>query len=308
MDRLADGEAIGLRVLVIVGITLIYAACYAVIKVGLAFAPPLYFAGLRALLAGVTLLGLAFILGAPILPSGVAWSELLALAITATTLTFGAMFLSPGRTGAGIASVLGNTQALFTLAAAVIFLGERITPGKLAGLFPGFAGVILIAYPALTAADAYRLSGALLALAASGGAAAGNVIFKRMGTRSNVLTITAWQLMIGSLPLLALSALTERGAGITWNGEFIGSLLFLALVGTSLAATAWYALIQRDDVGRLTLFFFLIPAFGLAIAVVVFGEQISLLQSLGAALTVAGMIPTAWEVWRRAPLPRRASA
>ena len=295
-----------MRVLIMMGITLIYALCYALIKAGLAFAPPLSFAGLRALLAGVALLGLALLQKAPVLPSGVAWRELLALAITATTLTYGAMFLSPGRTGAGIASVLGNTQALFTLGLAVIFLGERLTPGKLAGLFLGFAGVVLISYPALIAADAYGLSGALLALTASVGAAAGSVIFKRTGTRSNVLTITAWQLIVGSLPLLALSAVVERGVGVIWNAEFIILLLFLALVGTSLAAAVWYALVQRDDVGRLTLFFFLVPVFGLAIAVVIFGEQVSLLQGLGAALTVAAMVPTAWEVGRRSALPRTA--
>ncbi len=288
-----------MRVLIVVGITLIYATCYVFIKAGLAFAPPLYFAGLRALLAGVALLALALTQRAPVLPSGVAWSELLALALTATTLTFGAMFLSPGRTGAGIASLLGNTQALFTLALAVMFLGEQLTRGKLAGLFLGFAGVILVAYPALTAADAYGLSGALLALAASGGAAAGNVLFKRMGTRANVLTITAWQLIVGSLPLLALSVVIERGAHITWNGEFVFLLLFLAMVGTALAAAAWYTLVQRDDVGGLTLFFFLVPVFGLTIAAVIFSEPISWLQSLGAALTVAAMVPTVWEMRHR---------
>ncbi|MDQ2807405.1 MAG: hypothetical protein M3Z04_10920, partial [Chloroflexota bacterium] len=41
------------------------------------------------------------------------------------------------------------------------------------------------------------------------------------------------QLLLGSLPLLAASALFEAPARITWNGEFVGILLFLALVGTA---------------------------------------------------------------------------
>lgn len=92
-----------------------------------------------------------------------------------------------------------------------------------------------------------------------------------------MLTITAWERIIRSLRRLALSAVVERGTGITWNRKFISQLLFLVFFGTSLAAEVWYTLCQHDDVGRLALFFFPSLAFGLAIA-------------------VAGMIPTAWEV------------
>jgi drug/metabolite transporter (DMT)-like permease len=93
---------------------------------------------------------------------------LLAIAATSTTIGFGAMFLSPRRTGAGIASVLGNTQPLFVLAFAAFFLGERVGRGKLVALLLGLAGVTLISYPALAGADAYGISGAVLALGRQG--------------------------------------------------------------------------------------------------------------------------------------------
>ncbi len=53
-----------LEILTIVGLTLIYAACYALINAGLAFAPPLRFAGLRALIGGVALLSVAWAMAA----------------------------------------------------------------------------------------------------------------------------------------------------------------------------------------------------------------------------------------------------
>ncbi|MCC7165638.1 MAG: DMT family transporter [Anaerolineae bacterium] len=271
------------------GIVLVYALCFAAIKAGLQFAPPLTFAGLRALIAGVALLGVLRLRGEPLLPARALWPGILALAFTATTLTFGAMFLSPGRTGAGIASVLGNMQALFTVALAAVFIGEALTRGKAIALVLGLLGVTLIAYPAIATADAYSISGAALALGASGSAAVSNVVAKRMNLKSALLGVAAWQLLVGSVPLFALAAWTERGANIVLNFEFTVLLLFLALAGTALLNTAWYWLLQFDDVSRLSLFFMLTPAFGLFLAALIFGETIGRVEIAGAGIIVIGI-------------------
>lgn len=307
--------------------TVIYAACFAAIKAGLAFAPPLLYGGLRALIGGLALLALVAALRQPLLPSRREWPWVLLLAAVSTTIGFGAMFLSPGRTGAGIASVLGNTQPLFAVVLAGIFLKERLTTARLVALTLGTAGATLIAYPALAGADAYGLSGALLALAASAGTAAGSVILKRMqvggqsvrevpppqapytkaaqGPGPALLVIAAWQLVIGSLPLFALSGFTERGAPVIWSAEFITLLLSLALVGTSFATALWYWLVQRVEVGRLTMFLFFVPVVGLGIAAFIVGERVSFIEILGAALAVAGIGATVWESARSSP-PKQA--
>lgn len=279
----------GLRISIIISLTVIYALCFAAIKAGLAFAPLLLFAGLRVLIGGVGLFILAFFLRQPLLPPRGDWAGIVALALTATTVAFGAMFLSPGRTGAGIASVLGNTQPLMVVVLAALFLGERMTASKWVTLAFGFTGVSLIAGRALGGPDAYGMAGALLALGASLGASVGNIIFKRLAIQGNLLVITAWQLVLGSLPLLVLAALVEQDRRVIWNAEFVGLLLFLALVGTALANAVWYWLLQREEVGRLTMFLFLVPVLGLGIAALTFGERISLLEGIGSALTVIGV-------------------
>ncbi len=280
------------------GLAVIYATCFIAIKAGLAYAPPLRFGGLRVLIAGVALLGMAAALRRPVFPSRRYWGGIAALALFATTPTFGAMFLAPGRTGIGIASVLGNTQPLVTVALAAMFLGERMTPGKWTALFFGLVGVALISYPALAGPDAFGLSGALLALAASVGASTGGILVKRMGLREGLLTVTAWQLILGSLPLLLVSTVAEGAAHVDWSPEFVGLLLFLALVGTSFLTAAWYWLIERDDVGRLTMFLYLIPVLALGMAVLVYGEGVSPVEGIGILLTLAGIGATARESWQ----------
>ncbi|HZQ10419.1 MAG TPA: DMT family transporter [Anaerolineae bacterium] len=278
-----------LRFTCLLGIVLVYALCFTVIKAGLQFAPPLTFAGLRALIASIALLSVLRIRGESIVPPRAMWRGIFALAFFATTLTFGAMFLSPGRTGAGIASVLGNIQSLFTVALASIFLGETLTRGKVIVLVLGLLGVTLIAIPTFSAKDAYGISGAALALGASGSAAVSNVIAKRMNLKSDLLVVAAWQLLFGSVPLFTLAAWTERNTSIIWNFEFIVLLVFLALVGTAFLNAAWYWLLQFDDVSRLSLFFLLTPTFGLILAALVFGETIGIFEIMGAVTIVIGI-------------------
>lgn len=283
------------QVAVVLVLTIVYALCFIAIAAGRPFAPPLGFAGLRASLGGLFLLSLLAARRQPFIPPPASWPWIGAIALTATTLAFGAMFLTSGRTGAGIASVLGNTQPLIVPALAAVFLNERMTTGKWVALVWGLAGVIVIASPQLIDTENSGAAGPALALAASLGLALSTMLVKRMRPQIDVLVLTAWQLLVGSVPLLVASSVVEGNATVRWTRQFVGLLLFLALPGTALANAVWYWLIRRGDVGRLSMFFFLIPAFGLLFASVILGEAIAPLEILGVGLTFAAIGVVAWE-------------
>lgn len=103
------------------------------------------------------------------------------------------------------------------------------------------------------------------------------------------MQVAGWQLLIGAGPLAAGSAVFERRIAIDWSAEFVAVLLFLALVGTALALWLWYWLVQREEVGRLGLLFFLVPVLGLALAASIFGERILPIEATGVAVTLAGL-------------------
>ena len=286
------------RIVLVILIAGVYAVCYSAIKAGLAYAPPLGYAGLRALLAGAALLAYQAARRRPLLPRQALWWTVVVIALVGTTLGFGAMFLSPGRTGAGIASVLGNTEPLLIVAVAAMFLHEPLTRAKVTALVLAFAGVSLIAYPGLAGPKAYGLAGLLLPLGAAAGAAAESVIVKRADVRNDVLLVAAWQLLLGSAPLLGVSLWFERAHPVVWSPVFVGLLLFLALAGTAFTTALWYWLIQQDDVGRLSLMLFLAPVFGLWLAAALFGERIGRVEVAGVVLAVAGTAVVAWEAAR----------
>lgn len=289
------------RTAVVLGLTVIYATCYVAIKAGLPFAPPLLFGGLRAFVAGGALLAFAWAVRQPVVPRHTVTVSLLALALTATTFTFGAMLLTPTETGTGIASVLGNTQPLITVILAAVFLGESLTRRKVLALVFGILGVTLTASPALASPGWVDVAGPLWALGAAVGAAFGSVIIKRMEPGRELLAVTGWQLLIGSVPLLAIGTVTEHVRTIVWTGVFVSVLLFLALVGTALASAVWFWLIQEDDLGRLTTFLFLVPILGLALASIVDRETIALAEGAGVFLTIVGVAIAAATPLTRAP-------
>ncbi|MFV1986902.1 MAG: DMT family transporter [Gemmatimonadota bacterium] len=272
--------------LLIVGI---YAFCFSAIKVGLTFAPPLRFAALRSALAGGVLLAVVAGSGRGVLPDRRLWSGTLALALLGTSIGYAAMFMSPGRTGAGISSVLGNTGPIIVIVLAAAFLGEPITRPKVWALLLGTIGVFLIAFPAIADPARAGAVGFLLPLTSAASLSGATVLLKRLEVGDSLVQVAGWQLVIGALPLAIAAAVFERQAAIVWGAPFIAILLFLALVGTAFALWAWYWLVQREDVGRLSLLFFLIPVLGLALAGWLFGEQIGPVEAGGVALTLAGI-------------------
>ncbi|MEK7586646.1 MAG: DMT family transporter [Patescibacteria group bacterium] len=263
-----------------------YAICFTAIKIGLAYAPPFLFGALRALIGGGTALVILRFLKLPLWPERKLWPWILAVATSATTINYAAMFLSPGRTGAGIASILGNMQPLFIIIMATIFLGERLSKLDFVSLILSLIGVVFIASPAFFESSIYGLTGPLLALTASASAAIGSILIKYLAQPSAVLLITAWQFVIGSLPLFIFSSITEQpNYGLMLKTEFIVILLLLALFGTAFGSVAWYWLIQRHEIGQLSLGLFLVPVFGLGIALM-FGERLGGIEILGTGIIV----------------------
>lgn len=266
-----------------------YGVCFVAIRLGLPSAPPLRFAALRLLIAGVGLLLLAGLTRQPLRISRRLWPWLLALALSAGSFGYGAMFVSPGATGAGIASALGNTQPLILVALGAIVLGERLTRQTVGTLALGLAGVMALALTAMTEWRLGGLLGALLAFASAVSFAVAALVMKRIGSSAPLLAMIGWQFVLGAALLFALSAAWEGGSRILWTPSFVVLLLLLGLGGTAMTTAVWYWLIQHDDVGRLSLYLFLVPFVGIILAVVILGEQLTVLGAVGMGLTVLGV-------------------
>jgi hypothetical protein len=114
-----------LRFITLAAVVLASAACFVALKAGLEHAPPARLVAFRLLIGGASLLAVLAATGGRLVPRRDLWPWILALGIAVTAFAYGAMAASLVFTGAGIASVLGNSQPLLAVALGVWLLGER---------------------------------------------------------------------------------------------------------------------------------------------------------------------------------------
>lgn len=247
-------------------VTSVWGACFVAIEWGLRDAPVLWFAALRALVAGLALLGLAAVQRRPV-PRGVrTWSVVGALALVNVTIAFGAMFAGVAGLATGTAAVLANAQPLLILLPAWWLYGERVSRPTAVALLVGFAGLLLVAVPGGGG------SGAWLSILAAAAATGGTLLARRLGGL-DVVSVSAWHFVVGGALLALLAAATEGRPQIAWTPRFVASLAFLSLAGTAAAFVLWFQETLRSRLDLLTAWTFLVPVVGIALGLLLRGER-----------------------------------
>ena len=133
-----------------------------------------------------------------------------------------------------------------------------------------------------------------MGLMAALGLAGGSLVIKHIGLRVDALTATAWQYVMGALPLLGLSLVSESAEAMIWTAKFAIGLLFLGLVGSAGASWLWFRLVSTGELIRLNTLTLLTPPLSVALAFAFYREPLSDSQVAGIALTLIGV---AWAAW-----------
>ena len=258
---------------------------FVVIKVGLDGVPPMLLGALRFTLAALPAI---FFIKRPALP--LRW--LLAYGLTISLGQFAFLFsaMAVGMP-AGLASLVLQSQAFFTLFLAALLLGERLRASNLLGLLIAAAGLLLIG---LQSGGAMTLAGLALTICAAAMWGMGNIITKKVG-RVDLLALVVWGSLIPPLPFFALSWLLEGPALIESSLRGIGLSSILAIVYLAFAATLlgyglWSRLLSRYPASQIAPFSMLVPVIGLSSSAWLLDEQLSQLQMAGALLVMVGLL------------------
>jgi O-acetylserine/cysteine efflux transporter len=257
---------------------------FVVIKMGLHGVPPMLLGALRFLLAAFPAV---FFVKRPKLP----WRWLFAYGATISfgqfALLFYAMYVGMP---AGLASLVLQAQAFFTLIFAMIFLRERFRAMNALGLLIAAAGLAVIA---VQGGHEMTTAGFVLTLCAAVSWALGNIVTKKVGN-VDLVGLVVWGSLIPPLPFLALSYALEGPQRIAEALAGIGALsifavVYLAFIATLLGYSLWSRLLSRYPASQVAPFSLLVPIVGLASASLLLGETLSLAQLVGAALVMCGL-------------------
>jgi drug/metabolite transporter (DMT)-like permease len=127
----------------------------------------------------------------------------------------------------------------------------------------------------------------MLAVAAGFVWAASAVLVKMMQRRHTVdiLSFTAWQMLVGSIPLGLIALLTFDSAPV-WSGSFVAALAFNVLPATALAWVLWIYALQALPAGIAGLGSLAIPVVGVLSAWIQLGERPSSSEAVGMFLVL----------------------
>lgn len=266
-------------------LTGVWGACFVAIRWGLRDSTTLWYAALRALVAGAALVGVASLRGLPVRVARRSLPLLTILGLLNVTVAFGAMFAGTEGTATSIAAVLANSQPLLILLPAWWFFGESTGGRSLVGVVIGFLGL------AMVAGLGGGREGALLSLLAAAGITGGTLLSRRLGKQA-LLAAIGWHFLIGGVALVGLATLIEGAPVIAWTPRFVASLMFLSLVGTAAAFVVWFEETRRSPLGAVAAWTFLVPVFGVGFGALMLGERPSGWSVVGIGLTLVGLAMT----------------
>jgi drug/metabolite transporter (DMT)-like permease len=101
--------------------------------------------------------------------------------------------------------------------------------------------------------------------------------------------IVGLQMLVGSAVLAVPAALLET-LDITWNWQLIVAFIYTTIVPGLLATLVWFLLVRRVGAVKASTFHFLNPFFGVAIAALLLGEAIGLLDVVGVVIIAGGIL------------------
>lgn len=201
--------------------------------------------------------------------------------------------------GAGKVAILAYTMPFWLSLLAWPFLGEQIRGARWLALALAAIGLVLIVTPLESrsglASGLAVLSGLVWA------ASAVWVIRLRHAGSYDPLSLTAWQMVWGALPLALLALVLP--VHLRWTAAFLGAVTFLGVVANAVGWALWLFVLSRLPAGVAGIGSLATPVVGIVAAAWQLHEIPSRAELAGIACVVVALVVNA-----RAGAPARAPA
>jgi drug/metabolite transporter (DMT)-like permease len=251
------------------------------------------FAAIRYDVAGVVMLGYAWLVADDPLPRGRdEWTVVLVGATLIIAAYHALLFVGesdPAVTSAVASVIVGLSPVLTTVFARVLLPAERLTPLGVVGLLVGLVGAVVLAAPDPANLTAGGTVAKFLVLCAATAFALGSVITRALDTDLEIETMEAWAMLLGAgLMHLAAAAIGESPATIAWTTEAVLALGYLAVVASGAGYLLYFRLLDQLGPIEINLVSYVAPVFAALSGWVILGEGIEPNTVAGFVLVCAG--------------------
>ena len=231
------------------------------------------FAGLRFTAAGFFLLVAVRVIGWSVRLPRREWLPVAGLGLTQTAMQYVFFYIGLAYATGAKSSIMNATSTFFSvLLAHFLYRNDRLSRRRILGCTVGFVGVMAANYgPSLLQPD-FSLAGEGAVVLAALILSVATIWGKMISQRINVMVMTGWQMSWGGL-LLTLGGLLAGGRLQGFSLASMALLTYMAVL-SSLAFGVWSALLKYHPVGRVAIYNFLIPVFGVALSALFLSEAV----------------------------------
>jgi drug/metabolite transporter (DMT)-like permease len=256
--------------------------------------PPSWSVSYRFLVAGIALTAVALARRerVAVTPGFLGFAALLALA--QFVLNFNFVYRAEGHITSGLVAVVFALLIVPNAVLARIFLGQRVGGRFLAGSAVAIAGVVLL-FVHEARADPSGPGATLLGIALTGGAilsaSSANVMQATERARRYPMVPTlATAMLMGAAMNAAFALATVGPPVIDLRPAYLAGVLYLGLVGSSLAFTLYFGLIRAIGPAKAAYNGVMVPVVAMALSTLFEGYRWSALPAAGAALAIVGLV------------------
>jgi drug/metabolite transporter (DMT)-like permease len=261
----------------------------AAVKYAVGYVPPLPFAALRFVLAGLVLWAILRLFD----PKGrlrredflaMAGLGLVGVALNNAAFTFGVSMTSASNTALVVA-----TAPLWGMLLGFVLGWERPRLRGLLGVGLALLGVGVIVYRGLGTGGT-SLTGDLLVMGAAACWGSYSVLSLPLLRRYSPLAVAGYSMLFGGLAILPFASFGILSAD--WENVSIGgwgAVAYSALLVAAFGFTSWQRGVSRIGANRMLVYQYLVTLVGVVAGVVLFGEGFGIDQAVGAAILLAGV-------------------
>ncbi|MGF9964626.1 DMT family transporter [Bacillus rhizoplanae] len=247
------------------------------------------FAGYRFFIAGFMLLFFFKALGKNVSFQKGTAKQLVQIGLFQTFLQYVCFYIGMSYSTGIEGAVISGTSSFFQiLLAHFLYKDDSLNMRKIVGVLIGFCGVVLVNIPKGNM-DFHFGIGELLLLSAAMLYSYGNILAKEGSKTMDVGYMTAYQMIIGSVGLLFIGVLQVGFMPFTFHMQTLLMLLYLSFLSAA-GFCIWNTVMKYNKVGKVSMYMFFIPVFGVILSSLILGEAIHSFVLFGLACVATGII------------------
>lgn len=275
-----------------VTICLVWGTTYLAIRVALETIPVFLVAGLRWMSAGLLLTAVTLGRGRP-LPPVRQWGALALLGFLMNVLGNGFVVWAEQYVASGLTAVIIASVPFWSVGfEALLPGGDRLRGGTLLALAVGFAGIVVLVWPEMSAggqAGAAMFGGVVAIQIACAGWALGTSYAKRHPSATDPVAASAIQMLASGTMLLTVASLTGEWSGLHFTTRSLGALIYLTLAGSVVAYTAYLYTVAHLPLTTVSLYAYINPLIAVLLGAALLDEPLSPRIAVASLLVLGGM-------------------